>query len=215
MLRTGIHINVEKRDERSVPRSGQTCKAVQGALQYISGRHFVDDLRAPGARNIMSDERPRHDCGREPLIPEYDRQTGPLRQIVSESSRRLRAGTVASFEIERQPEDDTGDVELGEDRRQRIGVAGEGAARQGLQRRSKAALDVGDRKADRLGTKIDADQARLGGKALGEIFDRYRTVMAASGYHGAAIKSINGGRERAANSHAPAIAVCQQNTGDV
>jgi hypothetical protein len=39
--------------------------------------------------------------------------------------------------------------------------------------------------------------------------------MVASGYHGAAIKSINGSRERAANSHAPAIAVCQQNTGDV
>jgi hypothetical protein len=39
--------------------------------------------------------------------------------------------------------------------------------------------------------------------------------MAASGYHGAATKSIKGGRKRTANSHAPALAICQQNTGDV
>jgi hypothetical protein len=43
--------------------------------------------------------------------------------------------------------------------------------------------------------------------------------MAASGYHGAAMKSINGrsvsGRGIRSKANAPSIAVCQQNTGDV
>ena len=55
------------------------AKPVKGALQDIGGRHLVDDLRAPGARNVVGDERPGDDGGREPLIPEDDRQIGPRR----------------------------------------------------------------------------------------------------------------------------------------
>jgi hypothetical protein len=39
-----------------------------------------------------------------------------------------------------------------------------------------AALDVGDRKANGLGAEVNADQARLGRKAEGEIFDRDRAA---------------------------------------
>jgi hypothetical protein len=43
--------------------------------------------------------------------------------------------------------------------------------------------------------------------------------MAASGYHGAAMKSINGrsraGPEIRFRADAPSFGVCQQNTGDV
>ena len=53
---------------------------------------------------------------------------------------------------------------------------GECAARQGPERRGEAALDVGDCKANGLRAKVDADQARLGRKAEGEIFDRDRAA---------------------------------------
>ena len=141
--------------------SRQAPEAVQGALQNVSGRHFVDDLSPPRARNVIGDERPGHDGGREPLIPEDDWQIGSGRQIARECTRRLCARTVAPFEIERQPEDDSGDFELGEDRRQRVGVGRERAARQRLQRAGETALDVGYRQADRLRAEVDRRSSAL------------------------------------------------------
>src|SRR4029077_8680077 len=82
----------------------------------------------------------------------------------------------APVEIERQAEDDSGDVEFGEDRGKRLSVLGKGAARQGPKGRGYAARDVGDRKADGFRAKVDADQARLGREAEGEIFDCDRTT---------------------------------------
>src|SRR6185312_8925951 len=107
------------------------------------------------------DQRPGDDGGREPLIPQYDRQPAPRRQIAPESPRRLGAWIVAAAEIERQPKDDSRDFELREDRDQGLGVPGERGARQGLEGRGEAALDVGDRNADGLGTEVEAGQASL------------------------------------------------------
>ena len=140
----------------------------------------------------MSDERPGHDRGREPLIPEYDWQTGPLRQIVGESPRRLRAGTVPPIEIEGQPEDDAGDIRT----RRRSRSAHRRRARRRRAEESSAAKQGGARRRRSQGrSSWLRDRRRSGAPWPGRLLARSSIAigpgMAASGYHGAARKSIN------------------------
>src|SRR5271166_3962282 len=162
---------------RNIPPSArQVSQPIERSLQDVSGGHLVDDLGAPCAGDVVFDQRPRDDGGRETLVPIGDGQIGSRPKVAGECARRLRARAIASLEIERQSENDAGDLELGENGDQRGGVLLERSARQGFERRSNPTLDVGEREPDCLGSEIDADQAGLGRQALCEVNDLNRTV---------------------------------------
>ena len=83
---------------------GDSAKPVERALQDVGGRHLVDHLRAPGARDVVCDQRPQDDRGGKPLVPEDDRQSVRRREIAGEGARRLGARAVAPLQVERQPD---------------------------------------------------------------------------------------------------------------
>ena len=69
-------------------------------------------------------------------------------------------------ERQRQADDQRESVELADLRGERLGVAGELLALERRQRRRDAALDVGQREPDRLGSEIDSDQPPATGSKL-------------------------------------------------
>ena len=180
---TDIHINVELAATSRPTWSRQAGEAVERALQDIGGRHLVDDLRAPGARHVVERSatgsrrrsrtaRPRTrsadsvrvdrlrakarvDCARGLSRP--SRSSGRPRTMpaISNSAKMAISASASFWNAPR------GSV---------------------LKRRGEPPLDVGDRKSDRLGAEIDADQARLARegarRGLRRRSDRF---MAASG----------------------------------
>src|SRR3954453_1073491 len=63
------------------PGAGEAQQPVERALQDVGGRMLVDDFGAPGSAHIGGDEVALDRGGRQPLVPQADRQRGQLRQI--------------------------------------------------------------------------------------------------------------------------------------
>ena len=154
--------------ERLATAALRPARAIERALQDIGGGHLVDDLGAPGARDVVGDQRAHDRGGRKPLVPERDRRRMEPGEIAREGARRLRARTLQPVHADGQADDQRERLEFLDLRAQRLGVLREGCPRKRDQRRRDAPLDVGQREPDRLGPEIDADQARLGGQPCGE-----------------------------------------------
>ena len=60
------------------------CQPLERALKNVDGGVLVDHLLALGAADIDVDQRALDCGGREPLVPERDRQLGLLREIARE-----------------------------------------------------------------------------------------------------------------------------------
>src|SRR5208337_5072345 len=106
------------------------------------------------------------------------RQVRAHREVAGEGARRLRPRSVAPLEVERQAENDRGDLEFREYGDERVHVLLECSARQRPQWRGEPPFDVRHRKSDRLGAEVEADEAALRRKARGEVFDGARAVHA-------------------------------------
>src|SRR5271165_6249 len=165
---------LEKRYGTSPAILRQAGEAVECALQDIGGRHPVYHLGSPSPGYVVGDERSRDGGGREALVPIGDGEIGARRKIAGEGARRLSPRAHSALQIERQTKNDARDVKFGEDRYQSVGILLEGAARERSEGRGDPAFDVGDRKSDRLGSQVDADQAALGRKPRSKIFESNR-----------------------------------------
>ena len=95
---------------------------------------MVDHLGAAPARGVGLEQRPLGGDGREPLVPEGDRQLGQPREVAGEGAGRLRARPFAAVHVARQPEHEPADppprrrARAAPRRRRRTSCAGSSAA---------------------------------------------------------------------------------------
>ena len=83
---------------------------------------MVDHLGATLARGIRLEQRALGGDGREPLVPEGDRQVGQPREVAGEGAGRLRPRPLAAVHVARQPEHQPADPPRRGEREQRGGV---------------------------------------------------------------------------------------------
>ena len=89
---------------------------VERALQDEDGGVLVDHLGALRAAHVGGDQVALDRGGREPLVPQADRQRGQLGEIARKGARRLRARTFRAVHVDRQAEHEAGRVALGGER---------------------------------------------------------------------------------------------------
>ena len=130
------------------------------ALKDVDGGVLVDHLLALGAADIDVDQRALDCGGREPLVPERDRQLGLLREIAREGACRLGARALAAVHVDGQAEHEAGRAPLGGEDKYAGGIDTEFFADDGFDRRRHAPVRIARSDADGFGTEIEADQAR-------------------------------------------------------
>lgn len=144
---------------RSTPL--QTFQTVERALQDVGGRHSVDDFGAFGARGVLRDQFARYSRGRQALVPEGEGQGRELRKIAHEGARRLRARPFGAVHIERQPDDQGANIEIGRAFEQGGGVLRELHSPDRIERRREPPLNVRKRQSDGFGPEIQSHQPAL------------------------------------------------------
>src|SRR5439155_17702881 len=77
------------------------AKPVERALQNVGGSVLVDDGGALPSAGVGGDQFALDRGGREPLVPERDRQLGDAREIAREGARGLGARALAAIHVER------------------------------------------------------------------------------------------------------------------
>src|SRR5262249_17820913 len=105
---------------------GKPREAVERTLQDIGGGMLVDDRRAPGAAHVRCDQIALDRSGRQPLVPQRDRQVGEPRKIARERPCRLGARPLGSVHVDRQTEHKADRASLGRERREASGVGPQG-----------------------------------------------------------------------------------------
>jgi hypothetical protein len=73
-------------------------------LQDEDGGVLVDDFGTPHAADVFGDQLALDCRGRQPLVPQPDRQRGQPGQIAGEGAGRLRPGALAAVHVDRQAE---------------------------------------------------------------------------------------------------------------
>ena len=91
------------------------AQPVQRALQDVGGGDVVDDLGPAAARGVGLEQRAFGRDGRQPLVPEADRQVGQAREVAGEGAGRLAARTLGAVHVARQAQDRAADPALVED----------------------------------------------------------------------------------------------------
>ena len=130
---------------------------VDRPLQYVCGRQLVDQLGASGAAGVGVDQRARDRLRRPAFVPQQHRQAH-VGDVAGEGAGRLAARAFAAVQVQRQADDDAGDILLLEECDQRRLVGGELGAADGLRGGRDAPAGVAQGDADRLGADIQARQ---------------------------------------------------------
>ncbi len=171
---------------------------VEGALQNISGRHPIDDFGAPGARDVILDQRTIDRGARQALVPEGEGRGVHVAKIAQERPRRLNARPLAAVHVERQADDQREGLEARDLLGQLLRVGCKLLALDGQKGGPDAAFDIGERKTDRLRAEVDADQPGFCRQELGEFFERDR-----AGGHAVALTCRAVGRHSRESGHPP------------
>ena len=114
-------------------------------------------------------QRPLGGDGREPLVPEGDRQLGEAGEVAGEGAGRLRPRALAAVHVLRQPEHQPADRPRFGEPEERGGVGAEPGPADGLERRGDAAPGVGDRDPDRPRAEVEPDQRPARRQRRGEV----------------------------------------------
>ena len=128
--------------------------------------------RAALARGVGLDQMALDGGGREPLVPEGDRHRDMGREIAREGARRLRARAFRAIEIEGEAYDEGADLVRADRVLDGLHVGGELDAADRVVRRGDRARHVGQRKPDRLGADVEAEQPRIAREQLWQVFYR-------------------------------------------
>jgi hypothetical protein len=139
-------------------------------LQDEGGGHLVDHLAAPFAAGVGVNERAGDGGGRQPFVPEDDRQRGEAAKVADEGTGRLDARSFRSVHVERQADDQSGDPMFGGQLQQGRRVGLELAPPDGGQRRADPPFRVADGDADGLGAQVEPHQRRLRTQEAGKVF---------------------------------------------
>src|SRR5215510_14661187 len=89
------------------------CEPVERALQDEGGGVLVDHLGALLAARIGLDQDALDRDGREPLVPQTDRQLGHPRKVARKRARRLRARPFAAVHVDGQAKHEACRLALG------------------------------------------------------------------------------------------------------
>lgn len=133
-------------------------QAVERALEDVSGGVLVDHRLALGAAGIGRDQRPFHGRGRQPFVPQRDRQRGELCKIAGKRAGRLGARALGAVHVDRQAEHKTYGAPFGGEIEQALRVETEAFSGDGLDRCRQTPVRVARRDADGFGAKIETDQ---------------------------------------------------------
>ena len=142
-------------------RSGQRVLTLGG----------IDARLAFRARHVCFDHRPFGGMGRQPFVPEADRQFGKLFKIAYEGAYRLGPRPFGAVHVARQPDYDArNSVFVCEF--EKVGrIGGELAAHDDVKGRGDEPAPVGQRDADRLCARIEAHQCSGGRDMSGKYLD--------------------------------------------
>ena len=120
---------------------------------------LVDHGLSFAAADIVGNQFALDGGGREPLVPQRNRQGGDLFKIAREGAGRLRAGAFAAVHVDWQPKNKAGGAPLGGERQQRLGVGREICACDGCDPGSEAAVGIAGGDADGLGAEVKTDKS--------------------------------------------------------
>jgi hypothetical protein len=142
-------------------------KPVERALQDESGGVLIDHSGALGAADIGCDQFAFNRNGREPFVPQCDRQLSQFCKIARKGARGLRTRPFAAVHIERQAEHNSGSRSLGRECKHAPCVGSEGCASDCLDARREFSIRIARSDADRLGSEIKANECAASGQVRG------------------------------------------------
>jgi hypothetical protein len=126
--------------------------------------------------DVEFDHLALHCHGRQPLVPERDRQVAQPQQVLGEGSHRLAARPFAAIHVDRQADHQPGDDAVVHDPQQFLRIGGELGAADGADRRGQRQARIRHRHADRLLAQVEPDQPPVGGQQgleVAKIADRH------------------------------------------
>ena len=110
--------------------------------------------------------------GRQPLVPQRDRQIGQLRQVAGKGAGGLSARTFRTIHIDRESEHQSCGAPLSGKFEDTLGIAVKTGARNGLDRRRNPSIGIAGGNPDGLGAEIKTDQRAALRQHRGSIDER-------------------------------------------
>ena len=135
--------------------SGASPDRVEAALEEVGGGDAVDDLGAAFPGHVVGDHLAGHRRGRQPLVPERNRQVAQRQHVAGELAHGLGARAVAAGKAQRQPDNEAADAMLVGQREKSGHVIAKAAAPDRVERAGDDEPGIAERQPDRLGPDIE------------------------------------------------------------